>query len=832
MSADSSSTMPPRPQAQRTVVQEPVTEPGPVIDSSASTASMPEVEAAASATPPATRIQQERAPIPAPPTRLQPSAPEHTQVQGTGTDQTRVQSAGAESSAEFFAHALPPALNERLSQAAEIATGGESTVYLCRDKQTGKEYALKIYNSDRVASNWLPLESAEYGMHFPLEHTVRILERDRYGTRCYELMEYCPAGTLKDLLDQCGPLPTEQVVEIARQLSEALATLSPLLHGDLKPSNVLVRALDPLDVVLTDFGLTVDQGDRTHVTNIGRQGTVAYLGPGDAHQRNAQSDWWALGMTLLDLVQGHNLFSRPDGRPMQNAEIEAFMARQSIPLDEVSDPRLRLLLAGLLTRDPSARWGIEQVRQWFAGESPPVAERAGSTAVTAPAGWTQRTSVFPVDLGKRTYTDTAEIARALRVHWEEATDRIGAGAEIDGVLDWVQDNVPDAPVRRLRTAHRDGRAKTVVTVLASVLDPTAPLFYGPFIIDQPADLQELVRRASDSAATSRQSGQAMRTITDLFRLKLLSTISVDRRHGQLVQVQGNWERCHRGVDRLLQEGRHQVDPEDLLRFTLWASLPDAADALRQVATESVSDQTLGQEWFRSVWQNEQLEETVRYVFALCLAGRATAQTREQQAIRDRQQKARRETARTAHEEKVQAYQAAQANFKQEKDTITRKELRRFPKRLLWALLVCPAYYVLALSLEHSGYSNAMGAQNVLTTYTFSSTGGIPKGFLIQPAVSWALACVLWTAANSIFGPPTRARYLTWIGALVGVFFLLGGSQWSASGFTDVFVTLEGWLALPLWVAAGHVLACCVAGSKYVVDRRARNVAVPEWVNPS
>jgi serine/threonine protein kinase len=820
MSADSSGTLPPRPPAERTVVQEPVTNPDPVIQET--TRKVPQ----------ATRIQPEPASSSAVLTRLQPSAPERTQVQGAGAEATRVQDPRPESSAEFFAHALPPTLVQRLMQTTEIATGGESTVYLCHDVRTGEEYALKIYNSDRVASNWLPLNSAEYREHFPEEHTVRILERDRYGRRCYELMEYCPAGTLKDLLDQRGPLPPEQVIEIARQLSEALATLSPLLHGDLKPSNVLVRTVDPLSVVLTDFGLTIDQGDRTHVTNVGRQGTVAYLGPGDAHQRNAQSDWWALGMTLLDLVLGYNFFNRPDGRAMQNDEIEAFMARQSIPLEDVSDSRLRLLLAGLLTRDPSDRWNIDQVCRWLAGESPPVAERAGSTAVTFPRGWTQRTSVFPVDLGKRTYTDSAAVAQALRDHWEEATDRIGAGAEINPVLDWVQDTVRDAPIRRLRSAAGDGRAKTVITVLASVLDPSAPLFYGAFSIDQPVDLQELLRRAGDPSAQPRQRAQAVNAIKDLFHLKLLSSIGVADRHRQLVQIQGNWERCYAGTNRLLQQIGHQVDDETLLQHTLWASLPGAAEALQQISIESVNDQTLGQEWFRRIWQDQNVEAAVRHVFALCCAGDAAEQTRQEQEIRERQHAERVRQAHADHAEKIQNYQTAQQKFRQEKNAITSQEFRRFPKRLAWSLLVCPVYYLLALSLEHYGYSNAMGAQKVLTTYTFGSDSAIPMGFLIQPIVAWTLACALWTAANVIFGPPTRGRYLTRLGALTGIFFLLEGVEWSTDGFTNVFVTLERWMALPLWVAAGHALACCIWGSKYLVDRRARNVAIPQWVNPS
>lgn len=71
-----------------------------------------------------------------------------------------------------------------------------------------------------------------------------------------------------------------------------------MLHGDVKPENVLVRrASNPFDLVYTDFGLSVQLLNRSRVSANGR-GTPAYSAPGALHRTSLQADWWSLGMIV------------------------------------------------------------------------------------------------------------------------------------------------------------------------------------------------------------------------------------------------------------------------------------------------------------------------------------------------------------------------------------------------------------------------------------------------------------------------------------------------------------------------------------------------------
>ncbi len=51
---------------------------------------------------------------------------------------------------------------------------------------------------------------------------------------------------------------------------------------------------------------------------------------------------------------------------------ETYVLDVEMPLDGVTDPRWRSLLAGLFTRQPDDRWGSAEVRAWLAGEDPDV----------------------------------------------------------------------------------------------------------------------------------------------------------------------------------------------------------------------------------------------------------------------------------------------------------------------------------------------------------------------------------------------------------------------------------------------------------------------------
>ncbi len=71
-------------------------------------------------------------------------------------------------------------------------------------------------------------------------------------------MEYVPGGDLGSLIHQRGHLPEPDVKFMASQLLSALKYLHGMgiTHRDVKPDNILIHALNPFHVKLTDFGLS------------------------------------------------------------------------------------------------------------------------------------------------------------------------------------------------------------------------------------------------------------------------------------------------------------------------------------------------------------------------------------------------------------------------------------------------------------------------------------------------------------------------------------------------------------------------------------------------
>jgi eukaryotic-like serine/threonine-protein kinase len=103
---------------------------------------------------------------------------------------------------------------------------------------------------------------------------VAVYDLDEH-TRSLSL-EYLPQGTLRERLNTVGNLEAD---ELRATISRLLLTLAHvhergLIHGDIKPRNVLLRA--PGDPVLGDFGVARlrDGGD-----NASGGGTPLYFAP-------------------------------------------------------------------------------------------------------------------------------------------------------------------------------------------------------------------------------------------------------------------------------------------------------------------------------------------------------------------------------------------------------------------------------------------------------------------------------------------------------------------------------------------------------------------------
>lgn len=144
------------------------------------------------------------------------------------------------------------------------------------------------------------------------EHIVTVSDLFEENMTAYYVMEYIKGETLKAKIDRMGALSEEDARRYIGQVADALSYIHSLdmLHLDIKPANIMLRASDDR-VVVIDFGLA-----RHYDSKTGEQTTTYILAhsPGYApfeqslhdssNHLSPASDIYALGATLCAIVTG------------------------------------------------------------------------------------------------------------------------------------------------------------------------------------------------------------------------------------------------------------------------------------------------------------------------------------------------------------------------------------------------------------------------------------------------------------------------------------------------------------------------------------------------
>jgi hypothetical protein len=336
--------------------------------------------------------------------------------------------APAAAPAHVDARPLPAALRERYRVVEAFpATGSEADILLVVDNEGGDRAVAKLYRKGiRPDFKLLDILAASVG-----STVVRVLDHGVSDGTAYEILEYVPGGTLQALM-RSGPLTREDVRGIVREIADALAGIHAhgILHRDLKPENVLVRTAQPLRLALTDFGIASISDATQHFTTAAR--TTKYAAPEVlTGVLDAKSDWWSLGMIVLEAASGSHPFDGLSEQVMNHQ-----LATRPIDVRGVADDALRTLCRGLLLRDPARRFGRDEVARWLDGdatlEAPEEREASGAR---------------PYRFGDREATTGAELALALAKHWDAARRDLARGQ----VARWLENELHDYNL--LRALH-------------------------------------------------------------------------------------------------------------------------------------------------------------------------------------------------------------------------------------------------------------------------------------------------------------------------------------------------------------------------------------------
>ena len=153
---------------------------------------------------------------------------------------------------------------ERGSQIADyrieavLGRGGMSVVYLAEDLRLKRRVALKLLTpalaeDERFRDRFL--RESELAASLDHANVIPIYEAGEADGSLFIAMRYVEGSDLKALLRD-GPLSEQRAVLLAGQVAAALdaAHERGLVHGDVKPSNVLIDGRG--HAYLADFGLT------------------------------------------------------------------------------------------------------------------------------------------------------------------------------------------------------------------------------------------------------------------------------------------------------------------------------------------------------------------------------------------------------------------------------------------------------------------------------------------------------------------------------------------------------------------------------------------------
>jgi eukaryotic-like serine/threonine-protein kinase len=176
-------------------------------------------------------------------------------------------------------------LADRYRQVRRIASGGMGTVYEGVDERLGRRVAIKLLKEEYAED---PLLVERFGREAraaaSLDHPniAQVFDSGEHSGRHFIVMEFLEGEDLGHMLREDCRFPADVAVSVTAQVCSALAAAhtAGIVHRDIKPGNVLVRADGRVKV--TDFGIAQVPGQAS-LTGAGLVlGTARYLSPEQA----------------------------------------------------------------------------------------------------------------------------------------------------------------------------------------------------------------------------------------------------------------------------------------------------------------------------------------------------------------------------------------------------------------------------------------------------------------------------------------------------------------------------------------------------------------------
>ncbi len=256
-----------------------------------------------------------------------------------------------------------------------LGQGGTSIVYKATQTNPERSVALKVIRSVAMDRHSVRRFEKEAQIMGRLSHPciAKVYESGvvagQHGLDRFIAMELVEGASIIEHV-RSKALRTNRIIELFLDICSAMqyAHEQGVIHRDLKPGNILVDRSGHVKVL--DFGIARYTAEHTDLTTMHTQagqliGTLAFMSPeqikGQAHELDARSDVYALGVILFQLLV--------DKLPYNLDQLSYFQAAKLI--EDSSPVRLSTIntklrgdldtiLAQALEKDPARRYASVQ----------------------------------------------------------------------------------------------------------------------------------------------------------------------------------------------------------------------------------------------------------------------------------------------------------------------------------------------------------------------------------------------------------------------------------------------------------------------------------------
>ena len=403
-------------------------------------------------------------------------------------------------------------IHERYRLEKRIGQGSMSVVYRAHDSVRHRTKAIKIIlpeflgNDPNLSDRFLDEATAVTALHHP--GIVAITDSGMLnGVVPFLVMEFVTGPSLEELLFMSGALAPERALVYISTIGSALAAAHKLglLHGDLKPHNILIERNQPLGnaIKILDFGLSKIKSGRLQGSLVpkvsGMLRSPLYLAPeewSDCEPDN-RSDIYSLGIILYQMLAGDV--------PFKGKSIPAIMKQHLMspppPITGQSHripSELEAVMLHALEKDPDKRPAtvedfVAELRRSIEGGAPP-AEREAAETLSQRVG-SQRGELRESSAGQEDERTTEDFRESPR-------------ANLDQTI--VTSTIHASPFDRTLSGHVHPSGKeelagdrtVVINAPPSALDDTVVLASSPYPAEGSSNI------SNDQPLTPQNSEQA------------------------------------------------------------------------------------------------------------------------------------------------------------------------------------------------------------------------------------------------------------------------------------------------------------------------------------